>query len=95
LGATLGQLPVGALVLFHLPQASRDALLGGDAVSALLFGLSLVATLGLLQRAAGIALGETEPRAVRTAALLFVLIVLLMVVAQQRAAGLLQPGAAS
>jgi hypothetical protein len=95
LGATLGQLPVGALVLFHLPQASRDALLGGDAVSALLFGLSLVVTLGLLQRAASIALGETEPRGVRTAALLFVLIVLMMVVAQQRAAGLLEPGAAS
>ncbi|HEY5313429.1 MAG TPA: hypothetical protein VIK18_12960 [Pirellulales bacterium] len=95
LGATILQLPVGALVLFHLPPASRDALLGGDALASVLFGLALVATLGLLQRTAGIALGETEPRAVRTAALWFALIVLLMVVAQQRAAGLLAAGAVS
>lgn len=95
LAATLAQLPVGVLVLINLPSLERDALLAADPAAGLLFALAMVASLGLLQRAASIGLGETEPRAVRTAAVLFALVVLLMVLAQQRAMNLADPVARS
>lgn len=84
--ATLAQIPVGVVLLFRLPEPARDAMLGADPAAGGLLALSLLATLGLLERSLAIALGDTQRSNVQTAVGLFALIVLLMVSAQQQSA---------
>jgi hypothetical protein len=88
--ATLFQIPVGLWVLFALPTAVQNQLLGEDWIATSLFGLSVVAALGLMHHLAmasvGTAsLGKLSQRAVFRTAMLLAAVVFLMVATLHRA----------
>lgn len=82
---TLLQLPVGLGLLIELPYHSRAQLLGSDPFGTLLFGLGLLAVIGLLHHLAAASLGDGELREARRSMLLVALVILLMVSARHRA----------
>lgn len=84
LAASALQLLAGLHLLFQLPAASRERLMGGDALAAALFAAALLVAVTLLHRLAAIALGDVQPRAVVVAALLVALVMLLMAATRQR-----------
>jgi hypothetical protein len=82
---SLVQLPVGVWVVCELPLVVQSQLLGEDILSTALFGVSLVAALGLMHHLAMIALGDGRRGATLRAAGLMMATVLLMVAALHRA----------
>jgi hypothetical protein len=83
--ATTAQILVGVWVLFELPPAMQNQVLGEDLTATALFGASIVAALGLMHHLSVVALGDVSRRVVGRAALLIVLVVLLMVATLHRA----------
>jgi hypothetical protein len=83
--ATTAQILVGVWVLFELPPAMQNQVLGEDLTATALFGVSIVAALGLMHHLSVVALGDVSRRVVGRAALLIVLVVLLMVATLHRA----------
>jgi len=79
--ATVTQLPVGVWVLLQTPTASRENVLGGDSVTTVLFGVSILLALSLLQSLFNLAMGEiTRGAAYRTIVQLVVVICLMTAV---------------
>ena len=77
--ATLLQMPVGFWIAMELPEAQRRLLFGGDLLATGLFGASLLIALILMNRLAGIAVGEHEPKQIRRSIGLVCVLVILMV----------------
>ncbi|HUY93296.1 MAG TPA: hypothetical protein VMV10_31500 [Pirellulales bacterium] len=84
LAAVAGQLLAGLHLLFQLPAESRERLMGGDALTGLLFAAALVVTVMLLHRLAAIGFGDAQPKAIVTAALLIAMAMLLMTATRHR-----------
>lgn len=84
LAAILAQLPLGIVVLLQMSRASRQDLMGSDAVAASLLGAAVFASLGLLHVLGTIALGDVERPQITRAALLLVVAMLLMTATRQR-----------
>ena len=84
---TVLQLPVGLWVLFMLPENARTSLLGRDVLATGMFALAVLLTLHLLYVLAVIALGETDTKKVREAALATVAIAVLMTGSLHRVEG--------
>ncbi len=76
--ASLLQVPVGVWVLATVSTAERNALLGHDTLSSLLFVCGLLLTFLLMRRLAGIAMGEVDSASLRRAGWLLATLVLLM-----------------
>ena len=83
--ATLMQLLVGVWVLLTTPPVVQQQLLGEDMLSTILFGVSLLAALGLLHHLAVVALGDASRGAVLRSAALLLMTILLMVAMFHRA----------
>ncbi|HUY35685.1 MAG TPA: hypothetical protein VMV69_23275 [Pirellulales bacterium] len=84
LAAVVGQIMSGTYLLFELPAASRERLLGGDSIATLMFAASLLATVALLHPLAAASLGDGDQRQLRAAVCLVVIVVLLMVATRHR-----------
>ncbi len=76
--ASVPQLPVGFWVLSTMPSASRDALMGGNILSSLLFAGGVMATMLLLHRLVDVAMGGVNPRNLQCVGWLLLVVVLLM-----------------
>lgn len=76
--AVVLQLVAGVYLLFQIDPAARGQLLGEDPISTVLFGGSLLASLGLLHLLAPLAFGEVEKRNMLQAAGLLAAVMLLM-----------------
>lgn len=76
--ATLLQWPVGILVVLQLPEASRDALMGQNAVVTVLFAISLCAVVMLMHRMAAAAFGRVSPAEMRSLLLWLGITIMLM-----------------
>jgi hypothetical protein len=87
--ALVCQLFTGLWLVVSMPMASREMLLGADALAALLFAASLLITFLVLPRIAAAAFGESERRAVMLTLALVLAIVLLMTAARHRTRALL------
>jgi hypothetical protein len=81
LGATMLQIAAGAWVLIAMSPAMQSQLLGEDTLATALFGLSIIAALGLMHHLSiiSISLGGTTRSAVYRTAIVLALVVLLMV----------------
>lgn len=82
---TVLQWPVGIGVLFTLPETSRDMLLGGETLTAALFGVSLAAVVGLMHALAVPAFAAAGRREVRMALVWLGVTVALMTAVRQYA----------
>jgi hypothetical protein len=88
---TLLQIPSGLWITLEMPAAARDPLLGGDWVATGLFATSFLLTLQLMHALAGIAMGDRQPRQVRSSIAIMMLVVVLMVGARGRAQDFMAP----
>jgi cytochrome bd-type quinol oxidase subunit 1 len=93
LAASALQLLAGLHLLFQLPAASRERLMGGDMLAGLLFAAALLVTVTLLHRLAAIAFGDAQGRAIVIAALLIALVMLLMAATRHRTRNAASPSA--
>lgn len=75
---TLLQLLVGVWLTTQLPSTVQQRLMGGDLLAAGLFGLSIVAALGLMHQLSAVALGDTTDKSLRKSMLLMFLVIFLM-----------------
>lgn len=87
--ALVGQLFAGLWLVMSLPPVSRQLLLGEDAVAALCLGASLLTTFFVLPQLAAAAFGQPEPRSIRKAIALVLIIVVLMTAARHRTRALI------
>ncbi len=83
--ATVAQVAVGVWVLLAMSPAMQNQLLGEDWVSTALFGLSVIAALGLMHHLAIVALGATSRANVYRTALVMAIVVALMTATLHRA----------
>lgn len=81
---TILQAPAGLLLLFSLPQESRDGLLMGDAWATLWFTAGIAALMVLLHSLAATSLGDTTRAAARNSALWLALLMFFMVAMRHR-----------
>jgi len=75
---TAMQIPVGSWLLVSLPPSARASMMGYSAIASLAFVGALLLTFLLLQRLLTIAIGTVEPRDLRQASWILVVLVLLM-----------------
>jgi hypothetical protein len=85
LGATMLQIAVGVWVLLAMPSAMQSQLLGEDWIATALFGISIIAALGLMHYLSIVSLGGTSRSAVYRAAFVLAIVVFLMVATLHRA----------
>jgi hypothetical protein len=83
--ASLLQVPVGVWVLLALPEAQAQRIMTTGA--AFVFGIAVVAALGLMHQLAMVALGDVSRRRLTLATLLMALAVVLMTATLQLARG--------
>ncbi len=87
--AVLGQVFTGIWVLFAVPEGTRNALSGGDALAAALLGGALLLTFFVLPRLASAAWGRVEDHSMYRTILLVLAIVVLMTATRHRTRSLL------
>jgi len=85
LPAALAQFPVGLWLWTTLPAPSSAALLMGDGLATLSFGVAIISTIGLLHHLATATLGDASRRQTLAAMALVALVLLSMVTARYRA----------
>lgn len=85
---TVLQLLAGTYLLFQLPAASQEILMGGNLLATSLFGVSVLLAIGLMHRLATASLGQISNAVVaQCAALLCIVVVLMTFVLQMSRTG--------
>jgi hypothetical protein len=87
--AILAQFLSGIWLVTAMPAETRELLLGGDALAAGLFGLSLLLAFFVVPRVGVMALGRVEPRHTERTAVLVLAIILAMTAVRHRTRELL------
>ena len=78
LTASLLEIPSGLWFLWQIPEAAREAMLGGAMLPTALFVAALLLVFLLLQKLLAVAMGETDGRSVTVAAGLLLATIVLM-----------------
>ena len=76
--ATALQMPIGLWLLLESPTSAQSQLLGGDAISTVLFSTAILSMVLLLQQLAAVSFGDNSKTTILRSALLLLLVLLLM-----------------